>query len=324
MATIPLLNPFETRVLPALPRFEAAAPADSQARLRLVLGLHADEQLEIWDDRIVAPDQEYTLDSLFDARVTSDWRAPLTVEPELGLALLDRRRRWNLYIPADEAQIWHAAYVLRAVCEARGIELEHLHDTAPQIHQWTSPIAVPDPVPMPLAASTPGASGMRAQPYVHSYAPPYTHPYAQPDSHPFRQPSAYALAEPDASLAGGLPARGNLTTPSDVVLMAIAHLSVLFMPALLPLAIWYSLRDSVPQVAEQAREALRFQLGVVVLALALLGYAGYEALRHGVAGAATTGLLGFVVVMAIAVVYAFFAATQAVRGHEFLYFSYFR
>jgi uncharacterized Tic20 family protein len=283
------MNPFETPVLPALPRNEqAVAMPVAAAKLRLVLALHGDDLLEVWDDRIVTADQVYVLDEDFSARVTTDWRAPLTVEPELGLALLDARRRWNLYIPADEAQIWHAAYVLRAVCEARGIELADLSQSASQIQSYGAPIGA-------------GRDAMLARP-----AP------------------VEAIGHPAVWEASPLARRLDLGTPSDAVLMAIAHLSVLFMPVLLPLAIWAALRQEVPHVAAQAREAMRFQLGFSVLALALLGFAGYEALAHGVASAATTGLAAFVVLLAGSLVYAFYAATQAVRGRDFLYFGWFR
>jgi uncharacterized Tic20 family protein len=118
--------------------------------------------------------------------------------------------------------------------------------------------------------------------------------------------------------------RRDAGAPSDAVLIAIAHLSALFMPVLLPLTIWAALRQTAPRVAEQAREALRFQIGFCVLALAVLGYAGYEALRHSAASAATPGLAAFVVLLSGSLVYAFYGATQAVRGREFLYFGWFR
>jgi uncharacterized Tic20 family protein len=129
------------------------------------------------------------------------------------------------------------------------------------------------------------------------------------------------VAALDTSDIGARPAR---YTASDSVLAAIAHLSVLFLPVLLPVTIWLSLRSAAPHVARHAREAAIFQSGFAVLAIVALGDAFIAALAHGLGGGALAGLIAFVALLALAGGCAFFAAAHALRGQDFSYLGWAR
>lgn len=360
LVTIPLMNPYETRVLPALaqvpprpasapsrtpkpttvrpdaPQMSAApqpiAPARSvavteppAARRRLAIQLQGQDWLEIWDDRIVTADHMFTLDNTFGAHVTPDWRAPLTVDAQLGLALRDERGRWNIYVPQTEEQIWQAIYVLRGVCEARGLALPDLEPTvldrdAPPVEERTSAVAS-----MPTAAAT--RSVARSTPVATTNPHAYEeHTYANPRILVNHPSAAWIAPNPQHAR----PTERTLSMPpaaegmsSDSVLIAIVHLSVLFLPVILPATVWLALRRSVPWVAAQASEAVRFQVVVACMEVLLLGSATLAALVHG-SNVVSIGLAGFIILLAAAGVYAFYAVLRATSGHAFHYLGFLR
>lgn len=319
MVTIPLMNPFETRVLPAVnpAPSRAAAPAarpSVPAQQRLALPLRGEGWLEIWDDRVVTSDQIFPLDASFSARVTTDWRAPLTAEPSLGLALRDDRGRWNIYVPSEEERIWQAEYVLRGVCEARGLALPDLRhdDTARQ--QGESGLLAPSATLPAMSHAPVRLEDLDRHPYEHRYQIPlanYTY-----------TPAAWIAPDMQVAHAPSESAR-TVEMTSDGMLVAIAHLSLVFLPVLLPLTIWLALRRNVPRVAGQACEAAGFQAIVYCFGALLLGYAAESALTHD-AGAAALGLLGFAALIAAGLVYALYGALRAIRGDDFRYLRFFR
>jgi uncharacterized Tic20 family protein len=323
--TTPLKNPYDTRVLPAVvlpaapllvPRpAPAQAPTTTPAaRRRLVVDLQGHNRLEIWDDRVTTHDQIFALDDTFGARVTPDWRAPLTVEAPLGLALRDERGRWNIYVPVDEEQVWHAASLLRAVCAARGLDLPGLDPTAVGAtdesdqawHILASAPAAPAPAAAPVSA-----------PARHAYERTHPAPVVRLSAGPVvaRAPSTREIKPFVTPPAPGLPAS---EPTSDTVLILIAHLSVVFLPVLLPLTIWLALRRSVPVVADQARQAAGFQAVVAALGAVLFGVAVHGALTHA-SMAATVALAAFVALLAVAAATACAVALRALRGDAFRY-----
>lgn len=106
---------------------------------------------------------------------------------------------------------------------------------------------------------------------------------------------------------------------AESVLIAIAHLSLLFLPVLLPAVIWQALRQTNPRVARQAKEAAEFQGIVYAIVLPVLGYAFVVAHAHGFIPASALGLAGFMVLLLAAATCVFAAAIEALRGHSFSY-----
>lgn len=322
MVTIPLANPYETRVLPAVvpstprPPITATVAPPRLAHRRLALQLQGNDWLEIWDDHIATRNQTFNLDESFNAEVTRDWRAPLTVEAPFGLALRDERGRWNIYIPLDEDQIWQAASVLRNVCVARGLDVPDLEPDA--LTEDMSPVQGRNPpASMPMRPFTEHLS--QQEPALGQHV--YDHDYTQPQASVIYHPAVRAASDtPNTRQISGstiaqAPAMGM---NSDIVLAAIVHLSVLFLPVILPVTVWLALRRTVPWVAGHAREAARYQAVVWCLGALLLGVSMLATLLHG-STVATVGLLAFITLLAGAGVYAFYAVLRATNGHSFGY-----
>jgi hypothetical protein len=263
-------------------------------RPRLAIWLQGHESLQVWDDRVIASGQTYPLDQDFGVRVTADPRAPLTVDPPLGLALMQFVGHWDLYIPADEADIWPAVFAIHQACRERGVEPIGLADEGDSALEWGGPAQARTMPQMPVIPEailgTHETGGSAAMPEGTGAD---DDPFAGYDEHTVH------------------------FTPSEAVLAAVAHLSLLFLPVLLPAAIWLSLRFAAPHVARQARRAALFQCGASALALGTLGYSFIAALAHGFSLAARFGLIGFFVMMAVAAGGALFAALQVLRSQDF-------
>ncbi len=291
-------NPRITRVLPALPaETHPVWPETRSARPRHSIWLQGHESLQVWDDRVIASGYTYPLDQDFGVRVTADPRAPLTVDPPIGLALLAPGGHWDLYMPASEADIWPAVFAIHQACRERGVEPIGLADEGNNALEWGGPAQSPVSQAMPQTSVI-----LQAIVGTHETGWSAAIPEAtEPDDDPFTRHD-----EPTVQF-----------TQSEAVLAAIAHLSLLFLPVLLPAAIWLSLRFAAPHVARQARRAALFQCGVSALALGTLGYSLIAALAGGFNLAARFGLVGFFVTMAVAAGGACFAAIRVLRGQDF-------
>lgn len=306
------------------------------ARLRVTIWLRGKDCLQVWDDRVVAPDDTYALDDYFGAEVVPDPRAPLTVDPPMGISLLNRAGRWNTYFPANEADSWEVLFAIREACQARGVEPIGMTDKPARAPMHTAPLAPAvttesawrTPVPSaPLRAasapSIPLSRTTRPSPRVTRQLPAMTAPSATPRL-ASEQPTQYMPPTPEGGFAARQPLHASApATSSDGLLAALVHLSVVFLPVVLPVAVWLALRTSVPRVAQHARQAAVFQGGIYVMGLALLAYAFANAAAHGAASAAAlAGLLGFIILLAAATVYAFYAAIQALHGYRFSYLAF--
>lgn len=114
----------------------------------------------------------------------------------------------------------------------------------------------------------------------------------------------------------------NVPTSEERVLAALAHLSVVLLPIVLPLVIYLAARRSAPYAAQQAKQALGFQsidavLGVLMFLLvnAVAGPAGRASeLGFAVLAIAAIALLVFTVSFSWA-----HAARRAFAGEEFHY-----
>ena len=291
-------NPRITRVLPALPaETHPVWPETRRARPRFSIWLQGRESLQIWDDWVIASGYTYPLDQDFGVRVMADPRAPLTVDPPIGLALLAPGGHWDLYMLASEADIWPAVFAIHHACRERSVEPIGLADEGNLALEWGGP------------AQSPVSQAMPQTPVIL-------------DAFLGTHETGWSAAIPEATAADDEPFTRDdehtvQFTQSEAVLAAIAHLSLLFLPVLLPAAIWLSLRFAAPHVARQARRAAIFQCGASALALGTLGYSFIAALAGGFNLAARFGLVGFFVMMAAAAGCALFAAIQVLRGQDF-------
>jgi uncharacterized Tic20 family protein len=313
-------NPRITRVLPAIGTQAQPARADPIGRPRCTFRLQGQQPLQVWDDRVVAAGQTYRLDERFGLRVNTDPRAPLTVEPPFALSLLARDGRWDLYIPADEADLWPAVFAIQEACRLRGVEPVGLSDEGGGAPSWGRVEASRAPQYTQRPFVTPRTTPRPARSLDGQAAKPLVTPIWRPRS---ATPRA-AMAEVAALHTPDVGERTAEYTPSDSLLAAIAHLSVLFLPVLLPTTIWLSLRGAEPHVARHAREAAIFQSGFAVLAIVALGDAFVAALTHGFGAGAWAGLIAFVALLALAGGCAFFAAARALRGQDFSYLGWSR
>jgi uncharacterized Tic20 family protein len=303
------------------------------ARLRVTVWLRGQDCLQVWDDRVVAPDETYALDDYFGAEVAPDPRAPLTVDPPMGISLLSRTGRWNTYFPANEADSWEVLFAIREACQACGVEPVGMTDkparapvrTAPPVPAFQTESAWRTPMPSaPFRAapepSFPLPQTWRPSPRITRPLPAVTAPIATP-RWASEQPVQYAPPTPAGGFAVSPAIHADAPgTSSDELLAALAHLSLVFLPVVLPVAVWLTLRPSAPRVAQHARQAAVFQSGIYMLGLALLAYAFANVTAYGSTSvAALIGLLGFIVLLAAATVCAFYAAMQALHGYRFRY-----
>jgi hypothetical protein len=298
-------HPRITRVLPATPaETHATWQGVAGERPRHSIWLQGREPLHVWGDRVVAASTSYPLDEDFGVRVVPDPRAPLTVDPQIGLALLTPSGRWDFYVPANEADLWPTVFAMHEACRARGIEPIGLADEergAPP-PMWGAPDhAALSPQPQPAALERPPLP-------APLWRPPAAADWSSSAPAPFADDLPFAYAQAEA------PRR---FTESEAVLVAIAHLSLLFLPVVLPGAIWLSLRFAAPRIARQARWAALFQAGVSALTLPLLGYSFATALAHGFNLAARFELAGFFVVLVVAAACALYMAVRVLRGQIF-------
>lgn len=158
-----------------------------------------------------------------------------------------------------------------------------------------------------------------------------SHPASAPAQPPARQESGSAHVSREQVRREGI-------APTDRALAGMAHLSIFYMPLLLPLILWLALREGSPYASRQAKQALFFHLlmvGVVsvvvipvwiVLVISGFTLATASDSSHLPAGGATLLISSLVcggalmIAIAIAlVVYGVYGAVQAFMGNPFHY-----
>lgn len=97
-------------------------------------------------------------------------------------------------------------------------------------------------------------------------------------------------------------------TQDDKTLAILTHLSGIFFSFIVPLIVWLTAKDTKPWLAEQSKEALNFQLTV------LIGYI--------VSSALMLVLIGFITIMivwALSIILSIVAAVRVSQGVDFHY-----
>ena len=97
-------------------------------------------------------------------------------------------------------------------------------------------------------------------------------------------------------------------TQDDKTLAILTHLSGIFFSIIVPLVVWLTSKDTKPWLADQSKEALNFQITV------LIGYF--------VSGALMILLVGFFlffIVWALSIVLCILAAVRVSQGEPFRY-----
>jgi hypothetical protein len=346
-----------TRVLPALedrqPESPDARQGGGSGQPILSVWLQGHDYLQLWEDRVVAPDRIFPLDEWFGARLATDPRAPLAmVDPPIAVALLSHSEHWTTFVPHREEDVWHLLFAIRQACRARGITPIGIDDglSQPPPVTW----AAREPVPTRPARSL--AARLASQPLTAVPQPALAGPGApaQAPTEPMQptppSPTPVPIPPPafapvptwvrgDVQWAPTTPRAAALSAPttqaftpsrratptgfseSDAVLAAISHLSLLFLPVLLPGIVWLALRESTPHVAQHARQAAIFQLLFYVVELPLFAYAVAAALAHHPALAVVATLL---LLLGAGAYCAFAAATEALRGRPARYLALWR
>ena len=112
-------------------------------------------------------------------------------------------------------------------------------------------------------------------------------PPAPVDPVPAQQPSPYVAPPADAppvplaySTGGGPPYMGPAPTSDDRTMAILAHVLGIMTSFVGPLIIWLVKKDTMPFVADQAKEALNFNI-TVAIALAALMILGFVTLGLG-------------------------------------------
>lgn len=181
------------------------------------------------------------------------------------------------------------------------------------------PAPEPPPAPEPRPWPTLGADWREAtqQPHTQTAPPPGHATWQPPPQQQWGQPPMYApWHQPDAPRYPG----ARIPDAQARNWALAAHLSPLLsvwigLPFLGPLLIWLAKRDDHPYVAEQAREALNFNLSVFIYAVALV--IGSIALSI-----VLIGLLGFLLLPVLFVawlVLGIVAAVKAANGEPYRY-----
>lgn len=277
-------GPRITRVLPRVDGETEYLRPESIARASMALssiGL-----VTLFDDRVDTPDGAFPLNDAFGASLRPDPRAPLMVDPPLGLGLVRAGGRWMTYMPRHQADAVHMLAAIEQACATRGILLDR-----------------PDAAP-PAAAPVAEHRGWLDEPgwrVLDAVAP---RPVWRPQL--AEAPHIAEVREPEPQ---GV----------EAVLLAVTHLSLLFAPLLLPALVWAALRISAPRVAMEARRALRFQVIFYACALPILGAATALGASQHHAALALAGLIAFIALLLAGAGLAFRAATHALSGHSFTY-----
>ena len=97
-------------------------------------------------------------------------------------------------------------------------------------------------------------------------------------------------------------------TQDDKTLAILTHLSGMFFSILVPLIIWLTTKETRPWLADQSKEALNFQITV------LIGYVIASALM-----VILVGFVLFLVVWALSIIFSIVAAVRVSQGTAYRY-----
>jgi uncharacterized Tic20 family protein len=284
---ISMEGPRVTRVLPRVEGGPRVSQPASIARGGMALG--SGGLVTLFDDRVDTPDGAYPLDEALGARLAPDPRAPLTVNPPLGLALRRHGGAWMTYMPRHEADGVRMLAAIQQMYAARGLTLERFDVPA---------------LPEEAVEEHDGWPGERGWRVLDAPEPPVWRPYM-----------------PAAPLTEVTPEREDDLEPHGVeaVLLAVTHLSLLYAPVLLPALVWAALRSRAPHVALGAKHALRFQALFFACALPILGAAVALGASRQHPALAVVALILFLMLLLAGAGVAFWAAVRALGGQIFAY-----
>lgn len=97
-------------------------------------------------------------------------------------------------------------------------------------------------------------------------------------------------------------------TQDDKTLAILTHLSGMFFSIIVPLVVWLTTKDTKPWLADQSKEALNFQITV------LIGYMISSALMI-----VLIGFVLFLIVWAVSIILCIVAAVRVSQGAAFRY-----
>ena len=97
-------------------------------------------------------------------------------------------------------------------------------------------------------------------------------------------------------------------TQDDKTLAILTHLSGIFFSIVVPLIVWLTAKDTKPWLSEQSKEALNFQITV------LIGYLISSALMI-----VLVGFFTFLIVWALSIVFSIVAAVRVSQGENYRY-----
>jgi len=183
-----------------------------------------------------APEETYATGDLAAATLVADTSVPVVpgAPPTPAVALRLNDGRTVAFTPVDPSDCWKV--------------LEAIYGVRPQLRTplppRTGPAAGPGAAPPPPPGT--GAAGYAPPPPGAGYAPP--------------PGAAYASAYPPPPLP-------NSAQNNENVLAGIAHLSIFFVPLILPLIIWLTTTNSSPYASRQAKQAFIFHCAVAVVQL---------------------------------------------------------
>lgn len=97
-------------------------------------------------------------------------------------------------------------------------------------------------------------------------------------------------------------------TQDEKTLAILTHLSGIFFSIIVPLIVWLTSKETKPWLADQAKEALNFQITV------LIGYIISSALMI-----VLVGFITFMIVWALSIILSIIAAVRVSQGVDFRY-----
>ncbi|HEV2238306.1 MAG TPA: DUF4870 domain-containing protein [Ktedonobacterales bacterium] len=324
---IAMKGPRITRELPRVDGGTGYVRAESIARASMTIS--SGGMVSLFDDRVETPDGKFPLNEAFGARLCPDPRAPLTVDPPMGLGLRRAAGAWVTYMPRHEVDAVHMLGAIQQAYAARGLTLERFD--VPQLPpeapaRYSTPRRAPAVTvrfdrPQRAAAQTvrldtpprPATPPVADDVEDLGWGPePAWHVVDMPTPRPVWRPQV--ADEPLAEVTHEEALQG-----AEAVLLAVTHLSLLFAPVLLSAFVWFTLRTSSPRVSAQAQAALRFQALCWAVALPIVGVAMALGRSHAHAVLALLAVIFFLALLLAGAAVAFFAAVRALGGQTFNY-----
>lgn len=170
--------------------------------------------------------------------------------------------------------------------------------------------STPPPAPSGYEAQVPAAGSVPPPPGAGATTPPPAYGTTPPPAYGSTPPPAYGSTPPPAygAPAYGAPGVAPMSDADQRLWATLAHVGGIVLGFLAPLVVWLVYKDRGRFVEEQSKEALNFQITIVI---------GY--VISGITMIIGIGFILFFVVWVISIVFAIMAAIAVNKGQAYRY-----